>query len=686
MTTINGHTREDMLREIRRRVSSGDITPAQAAVARSNMERQLRVAREREIQSVVEEEKRLQSGSMARRVASPVVAAGLNLFDTATLGYGPRVLGEDVQTGVAASRRVNPVASTIGSLGGIFAPGGMGRFVGGLGARAATRATGTAGLAANQLGQNLARRGGANILNALVGGTGATTAITLAESREDRAALSERIADAAGRVTSPSALATTVALGGIQTRMQGSVDREFSRLLVEAKRRGIDVSGDVSTGNANVQKALRALAQTPGGSGRIQRFLNRSFYAPMRRWNEDIRARFPGSRATAAAAVRRIAGEEPSQAAPRGVKGSVTQARRGILGSAISSEADDQLTGQEQGVLLNGVRSILLGFKDTPSKGRIGGELRRTIQDVGKTVGMAKKTGGSMTVQDLVNFTDRLQKLSGFKNVLNPNDPNASDANRRAAQQLHAIFRGVIRQRSSSIDEAMESAQRLRRVDEALEQSGVRQTRGLDTALLRRLFGSDNIKQAWTAYTKNATTEEIQAARGWYLGRFFRQVENGASDQRYVNVRSVRRAFEGDRRFNQEEFNFILGDGGKTGREIMDMALISERFMQGVAKAEGSPTAANILIAGAATAGVGAALKLADELVTNPFSLTTASVLGAVGVRAFISSMIDGAIAGTLAATGRRERIPTIGTSIAPYAAARAEERIQSGDVFGVRQ
>jgi hypothetical protein len=508
-------------------------------------------------------------------------------------------------------------------------------------------------------------RAAAHIANAATTGAGAIAAISAAENIP-AADFRHWLTSTADAVRSPQNIALTALSGGVSARLQASHEQARLRLAREMQRRGVAVTPDFLTNSEELSRLFSASRYLPGLITPVNRFVREHIHGPMWEWVREFAGK-PGARA-AARALRDTAGTERSVIGGD-TAGRVTTRRHLRADAAFGAHGPDTIAKEEVRTFVRLIQTFNKQRRADPTIGQRGGELAAINRAAGKAIGLAAKSGRgkTLTIQQAENLRQAYGKAADFHNPTNPLDPNTSDATRREARQLYTALSEMIASREPAMGRAMRTLERLRRQEEAM--SDVRMPRIGDRDSLDALWRAKDIRQKWITIRQNSTPEEIAAYRADYLGKAVQEMTIGRPGQEALSGIKWRKAgYEGE--FEPAKFDFIMGSKAPR-QELEDIVTIFEAYNPLIAP-EGSATAGRAVQF--AIVGVASALPLyVNQLLENPWT-TTAGLLGAVGARALILSVLAGSTGRAMSAMATRGPAPAVGMQTLPPAIEKASE------------
>lgn len=431
------------------------------------------------------------------------------------------------------------------------------------------------------------------------------------------------------------------------------IDEAGIRLLNRMRRvmPGFRPTPDFLRQGSETQGVLRSLANVPGGRKMIGDYVSESIYRPMRETLEEMQ------RAVGPAQGAQKAGRALADIIPPEGNRSFANLRRGMMGQVFRSEGGTPVTRDSW-------TSIMRALGDQNSKARkaLGTEGARG-RPMGDALGILRSVNRKMqaewraaeaagrdpriniTVQHLENLRQQFGKIAGFDAAARASRElgSVSDRDVRDARAMYHAIRNVMRQTSTSVDNAYNEARILREAQKELEPL-VGAARNFDPdRLVSQVFNTKSPIRQLRLLRQRMSGVEDQALKGAYLADFLEDVSRDTTGKgARILTQTMRNKFNGNGRFRASLFDEVMG-GPKNRRELNALAEVLDRVSP--TYKEGSPTAGRVLDALAARQVVNLP-NLAVSVMTDPkfgwglFRQT----LGAVGAYTMLNRILRGGI------------------------------------------
>jgi hypothetical protein len=649
-------------------------------------------------------------------------AATLGLVDTATFGQVPNALdaiglsdsAAKIQSATEVASETNPVAFTGGQLGGFFTgpAGGAFKLATGVAERAGTRAipmigksaqeitsAGTAAgvrrLGVNEIVADQAGRAAAQIGQNLAGSAAAIGTHRILEARDDDAGLGVRLNEAAQDVISPINLTIAGTAGVVASRLMRPMKQHLSEITPQLERYGFKISPDVAADTRELDLLMSAAAYGPTTSGKVQTWLRRYAYEPMGKWISDIassrRGALPSTPRGAAAASRLNrqtavdVGDEFAAVAAEGVRrtvggrqsgtspGRLTRRRRAIVNKALEKDGQLRISTESQNGLIIGLRRILRELTPTERKFEQDSQIRDVIKQFFFAAKLAKKQGRNLTIEEINPLYRQLGEMGFMRKALDPGKPAVSEVSVRIARDWAHVMRHVMGNTSSRVNEAYNMAAVLRKYEAATRDVQKKVMDGAtDESILNSIFTSG--PRTLEAFIRGASPNELQYARGWYMARVFERFADETTN--FVNLRRLESSrFAHTSMFNRQVFDRILPG---VRQELNQMGKLSRDYAKGIGRAEGSPTAGRQgRFAQMALGRLLPAIIATAWYLNNPY-IGGLVLLGGVGTRVFMGSLISGKVGENIV------RLASGGRALGPGASAVAAQQVPGADLVNM--
>lgn len=577
-------------------------------------------------------------GPKASSALHSLVAGGIGAADTATFGYLPKVVSampgtgseEEIRASMDVARESNPIATTVGNVAGMFR--GPSAALSRLGGNAIGRVAGGAATAVGggriigALENEFARRFAVATLKNLATGTGAIATNELVRSREDDAGIGRRLSDAASMATNPVNLATSVAFGAVQAKLQRPPSAELASAVARYERiTGKRVPIETLTDSAAQKSFYDTIARVPGMEDLIQR-QRKDAVSGLKAVVSDIRSRVGAAgggrevvRGQAARAVRNLVGD--------GADSALAVERRTVAANAIGPIGAQEIPSHMFGRLARGWQRIQAGRpRNTQSP-----ELDAAFAEISKL-----QTGKSLpTLNEFEALRQQIGKI-GHSTVLGARDVGSRE--KFEARRAYDLISALGRRYYPQYGNALNVGKSLRAMESALGDVNVSQ---LDDAMLSSFFSSKGAVKNWDTLVAKSTPDDIAAAKGWLFHRLMGRVSNADG---FINPETL------DKVTSRGELNSQLIDKVLPGLlpELRDHAkLTAGMFGKGAGRfgPVGSQTASRgaRLVNTMAMGGVPAAGAALVHYLSNPF-VGALAILGPVGVKAAIRSALGGQV------------------------------------------
>lgn len=628
--------------------SRTDLSLADKNAARVQFARRMQEERNSRVDEVVATERAAQSGNPLRAAAGTIGAATLNFADSATLNFLPRIVGvgnperrERVETALSTSKQTNPIAATAGQIFGFFgatpasavAKAGE-KIGGGLVRGLAPRAFDEIAL------KPFMQRAALRFAQGLGSGTASVaTTEMLSGSGES---ISQRLSDVA--TSTPATVALSAISAGIAAKYLRPIDQELRPIFEKFRRiTGREISPDIATNNAELQKTMSDMQRIPGLADDVRRVRD-SLVAGLTRVVDDIGASAGAARdrlGLAADAVRRLQGSR-KELSP------ITKARRDPQRAALIAAGDTKLPEAVQQRLVGSIARILSDKAMADDRGSAMTSLTKSIKRV------AEKG-----LWDLPNLESLRKRLGNIAFTMSPQDPRFASRGRKEASQIYAAVDEAIESGFPDFSRALRAGEKLRRMEDAMQDVKVSD---LDAKTIGRFWSGDKPLQRWEALKRFGTPEDIGAAKGFLFDGLIRYATMADGT---INVGRLRRALSSETMFNRQIIDTVMPG---VADELLKVGKVYERGKQGILKAEGSPTAgaiARMVNQGLNVTGAAGAIA---SLFANPY-LVIGPALGAAGIRWVVRrhnrSLLEGARANAISRLGQGQLPPPIGRSAA---------------------
>ncbi len=659
---------------LREAIAALEKDPRFGSLSRAEKDEARGLIRERyagnRLKRVIEEERRAQAGGIGRRAAGSVMAAVINVANSATLGQIPNALGavgaDEAALGfrqaVQASNAINPVASGVGSLGGFFGPGSLAGGVAKGAGRLAAKATGASRLVRSTLESGFAARAGAHTLQNLASSAGAITALSLTGA--EGGSVQRRLTEAVNNISDPVNFALSASFGGVTARFAKPIQSDLAPAIRMYERvTGKKIPADVALDSAEFKQFI-STARTMPGLANTMRQVEKELVSDLGLIVSNIGRRAgvsAGSRSEvrgqAAGAVRKLAGTERKP-------GLATLRRRSIEGAALEAEGSLTLTPESQSKLIAGLRSVMSGKPRSESRGAFGDVVRKLLKVSSKKDANGRKVSTPISLFELEAIRKQTAKIAFTRNLMDPLDPRLSDRARVEARDFYHVIRETMRNNFPRFTQALGDGEELRKMEKAIGKVDVSQ---LDDAVVESFFSGSKILERWRALEQNSRPQDVQAVRGWLFHRLVERATNVRSGT--LSEVSLARALRGKGAFNSQVIDKILPG---VRQEISALARLTGAMKEGVLRAEGSPTATRQGRALAMAAAPAAAAGVVAALLANPLT-TIASVLGVGGLKVAVDRSLK-----SLAAGAANQRLSALATGKPPIGISRLPAAIQS--------
>jgi len=631
---------------------------------------------------------------------NPLAVGVANFANAGTFGYLPQIVSaltpgdkrQEIQDALEASRITNPVASTVGELGGVVkgAAGKLAGAVGGLATRAASplaSLVGAAPVAAAKVAgagtgavdvASFAGRASMQFLKNMAGAAGALGTFNALENRpEERSSASARIAQFTSDVSNPLTLGMSAGAGVFSAALGGRVDPDIKRIVEKFERRtGQKVTADVVNDTAGMKMIFDA-AQV-GAPNELQRVRLR-LTSGLRDYVRKMRTDFDAGDASKARDVIEDFTGTRKTISGVGSSSKITNARRGAQAVAFGSDATKQIERASAQMLHDDLGRILGSTRRTD---KVGGALIDVVDDLKKYLNpyvrmnpnLPNRVGAdapTLSVDDLEGIRNRLSRLAFVTNPLNPADPNFSDGSRKVAQRLYLSVTSAMYRTSNSVERSMKLAERSRRIEEAF--SGV-STSDLDDRVVRSFWSGDKPLERFTAVEKVASPDDIAAVKGSLFNMLMESVADPNTG--LVNQRNLNRVTKAAGPLNRQVINRVMPG---LLDEMQDIAKLSFKMQEGVFSPRGSQTAgrARTLLMGgvaASEAAIAATIAMAEDPMSRLPLFLGANGLAWV-IHSSMKSLIGGRLGSAMVDSRLGRGLPNL-PPIAPVVANKAQESL----------
>jgi hypothetical protein len=549
-------------------------------------------------------------------------------------------LGGSAQMALDVSAETNPLASMVGSVGGL---------VGGPAGKALTMLGGATtrgfGITSNLAGRGAATKVAAHFLNNLVAGVTTNTAARLVEARKDDATIGTRLADAIGDFSSPTGAAlfggSAILGAAVSARLQRGMDADLRPIIAKFERiTGKRVPADTLTNAREMQGFMDMVARTPGMADEVAK-VEKSMKQGVLQMIDHIRKSqgAKGGRPESVAERAAVGARKLTGTGFERESGTLTKLRRSTEQAAIGPAKRAVLPDPMLRSMQNGFRHL----KNTRGLVAKAGAIDEIGDSFADLVNKSQQGGKPLRFEDFEAIRKEIGKIAFPANALEAADPRISTRARYEASRFMKLMLAARQRYFPAVDSAMEVAEKLRRAEDALPMERIQQ---LDDVTMRRFLGGAGAPKRIASLLQYGSPDDVAAARGWLFNEAMQSITK-QSGEALSTTDKVSKAFRASGPMNRQVVDALM-PGFR--REMTDLAKLGDvMFGRGLLGPAGSQTygrGARAITAVAVPASIAAA-TYAMLFLEDPYS-KVAATLGPLGVATAVGLLSKSAVSGSL--------------------------------------